>query len=63
MRVKQEECESCGRKQGELHKAVIPTPDMETLASWTSTRRSPRLQTDVSSNQTGTASTVTLAGS
>ena len=35
MRVEQEECESCGRKRGELHKAVTPAPDMETLASWT----------------------------
>ena len=35
MRVEREECESCGRKRGERHKAVTPAPDMETLASWT----------------------------
>jgi hypothetical protein len=36
MRVETVECESCGRKQGERHKAVSECPDIDTLYEWVS---------------------------
>lgn len=33
-RVEAVECESCGRKQGEKHKATEPRPTIGTLEGW-----------------------------
>jgi hypothetical protein len=34
MRVKQKQCESCGRLEGERHIATTSPPDIDELESW-----------------------------